>query len=88
MCKSVGVDTKAHRIGAALRAARESREMAREHVAAAMRERGYSTSTNTVLRWEATGRVQVAELLDLAAIFEMPPCDFLAAAFAHAEIAA
>jgi transcriptional regulator with XRE-family HTH domain len=81
------VDTNAHRIGAALRAAREARELGREHVAAAMRERGYSTVTNTVMRWEATGRVQVAELLDLAAVLDVPPCDLLAAAYAPAVAA-
>lgn len=82
----MGVHTNAHRIGAALRAAREARELTREHLAAAMRERGYSTVTNTVARWESTGRVQVAELIDLAVLLEVSPCDLIASA-QHAQVA-
>lgn len=82
------METKAHRIGAALRTAREARELTREHLASAMRERGYSTVTNTVARWEATGRVQVAELLDLAVILGTSPCDLLAAAASSHEVVA
>lgn len=76
------VDSNAHRIGAALRTAREDLGLTREHLAANMRERGYSTVTNTVMRWEATGSIRVAELLDLAIALEVSPCDILAAAYA------
>ncbi len=62
------VDTHAA-IGELLRRWREIRGMTQEAVAAALRDRGETTATNTVQRWERTGRVQVGDAILLANLY-------------------
>lgn len=58
-------------IGELLRRWRVARGASQEHVAAQLRARGLTTATNTLQRWERTGRIGVAEALVLADVYDI-----------------
>ena len=62
-----------------MRAARVRAGISRERLAAALRERGRSTTANTIVRWEATGSIRAFELWLVADLLDVPVTTLLPA---------
>lgn len=68
------MEAEAHAVGARIRARREELGLPREEVAARFRAAsGSRTTTNTLGRWEAKGRLEVAEAVILAGVLGVSP---------------